>query len=214
MVIMQLWRIAIIHNSIQFLFNSLMSWITMNVGENCSDEHCFNLFLFRINLYFEVSSPSQPYFHFYRAIYVLKLRFISCRWFTIVQVNTIYCWFLCIKNLTYSVYVILTCNQCLTRETNIMAIILLIILPLRNTRWTILNTYMLYVLTALLHAQLCACVEVSLNMCFLASRDPLQLQPNTKIFYSGENHHAQKTKKIFLIRTYGLHYCVHRGFSL
>ena len=122
--------------------------------------------------------------------------------------------FWCIKNFTYSVYVILTCNQCLTRETNIMAIILLIILPLRNTRWTILNTYMLYVLTALLHAQLCACVEVSLNMCFFASRDPLQLQPNTKIFYSGENHHAQKTKKIFLIRTYGLHYCVHRGFSL
>ena len=103
--------------------------------------------------------------------------------------------FSCNKNFTYSVYVILTCNQCLTRETNIMAIILLIILPLRNTRWTILNTYMLYVLTALLHAQLCACVEVSLNMCFFASRDPLQLQPNTKIFYSGENHHAQKTKR-------------------
>ena len=212
MDIMQLWRIAIIHNSIQFLFNSLMSWITMNVGENCSDEHTVLIHFCLDQICILIFITITTLILFLWSKYCLKTTFY--RWIIIVHGKQYNVGFWCIKNFTYSVYVILTCNQCLTRETNIMAIILLIILPLRNTRWTILNTYMLYVLTALLHAQLCACVKVSLNMCFFASRDPLQLQPNTKIFYSGENHHAQKTKKIFLIRTYGLHYCVHRGFSL
>ena len=111
-----------------------------------------------------------------------------------------------------TVCTILTCNQCLTRETNIIAIILLILLPLEeeNTRWTILIThictFMIYVCSST-HTYIRCIAAAVLNikkayMLCLPSRDPFSTTTNTKISFGWKF----MQRKFFLI--------VHMGYII
>ena len=108
-----------------------------------------------------------------------------------------------------TVCTILTCNQCLTRETNIIAIILLILLPLEeeNTRWTILITHICTFMFALVHTHIRCIAAAVLNikkayMLCLPSRDPFSTTTNTKISFGWKF----MQRKFFLI--------VHMGYII